>query len=150
MSSQALSRPDNVAQQAVDRWRIIKAAQLASAASAMRRQMSEVRSLLQTLWWRGDAKRRTWAKDEHERMNGRAEGRKWGREAGRQGHNMQLYAININHLNCHKKRNVHFECGRARTNSTKKRNERECERTRAKIGSSRKRRHARLICNWNA
>lgn len=29
---------------------------------------------------------------------------------------MQLYAININHSNCHKKRNVHFECGRARTN----------------------------------
>lgn len=38
---------------------------------------------------------------------------------------MQLYAININHSNCHKKRNVHFECGRARTNSTKKKKKRE-------------------------
>lgn len=141
MSSQALSQPDNVAQQAVDRWRVIKAAQSAAAAAAastMRRQMSEVRSLVQTLGRRWGAPGLGMSTNEW--TDGRKEGNEEGREGGRQGHNMQLYAININHSNCHKKRNVHFECGRARTNELDKEEEgaaRENARTRAKIGSNR-------------
>lgn len=59
---------------------------------------------------------------------------------------MQLYAININHSNCHKKRNVHFECGRARTNSTKKKKKRERmrERERRQEATAKETRQANL------